>query len=195
MSSQRLQKSLNEHLKEPVLPPHYSHPTRSNGLFRTAGRPKWEKQPILSPFQAYFSHPAITYLSKTKSPSFLLFVILFVCHDEYNTTWNRSKKRLEDRNTLAIGYVIPNIRAYWGLPPVRQYSCRAYQKEKGRKPRGFLPFFIKVGITGLEPATSRPPDACATNCAKSRFASAKVRTYSDICKFYSTLFCLLSDLS
>lgn len=25
-----------------------------------------------------------------------------------------------------------------------------------------------VGITGLEPATSRPPDVCATNCAKSR---------------------------
>ena len=28
--------------------------------------------------------------------------------------------------------------------------------------------FLKVGITGLEPATSRPPDVCATNCAKSR---------------------------
>ena len=27
---------------------------------------------------------------------------------------------------------------------------------------------INVGITGLEPATSRPPDVCATNCAKSR---------------------------
>ena len=27
-----------------------------------------------------------------------------------------------------------------------------------------------VGITGLEPATSRPPDVCATNCAKSRLA-------------------------
>lgn len=55
------------------------------------------KQPILSPFQAYFSRPAITYLSKTKSPAFLLFVILFVCHDGYNTTWNRSKKILKDR--------------------------------------------------------------------------------------------------
>ena len=29
-------------------------------------------------------------------------------------------------------------------------------------------FFSAVGITGLEPATSRPPDVCATNCAKSR---------------------------
>ena len=28
--------------------------------------------------------------------------------------------------------------------------------------------FASVGITGLEPATSRPPDVCATNCAKSR---------------------------
>ena len=28
--------------------------------------------------------------------------------------------------------------------------------------------FFLVGITGLEPATSRPPDVCATNCAKSR---------------------------
>ena len=28
--------------------------------------------------------------------------------------------------------------------------------------------FAFVGITGLEPATSRPPDVCATNCAKSR---------------------------
>ena len=27
---------------------------------------------------------------------------------------------------------------------------------------------LSVGITGLEPATSRPPDVCATNCAKSR---------------------------
>lgn len=86
MISQRLQKSLNEHLKEPVLSSHYSHPTRSNGLFRTAGRPKWEKQPILSPFQAYFSRPTITYLSKIKSPAFLLFVMFFVCHDRYNTT-------------------------------------------------------------------------------------------------------------
>ena len=31
-------------------------------------------------------------------------------------------------NTLAFGYVIPAIRAYSGLPPVRQCSCRAYYK-------------------------------------------------------------------
>ena len=29
-------------------------------------------------------------------------------------------------DTLAFGYVIPAIRAYSGLPPVRQCSCRAY---------------------------------------------------------------------
>ena len=28
--------------------------------------------------------------------------------------------------------------------------------------------FFLVGATGLEPATSRPPDVCATNCAKPR---------------------------
>lgn len=31
----------------------------------------------------------------------------------------------------------------------------------------------RVGITGLEPATSRPPDVCATNCAKSRTCGCK----------------------
>lgn len=33
--------------------------------------------------------------------------------------------------------------------------------------------FHFVGITGLEPATSRPPDVCATNCAKSRTIAVK----------------------
>ena len=42
-----------------------------------------------------------------------------------------------------------------------------------------------VGITGLEPATSRPPDVCATNCAKSRFATAKVETLFHISKFFA----------
>ena len=40
-----------------------------------------------------------------------------------------------------------------------------------------------VGITGLEPATSRPPDVCATNCAKSRFCGAKVSTLSEMTKY------------
>ena len=37
-------------------------------------------------------------------------------------------------DTLALGYVIPAIRAYSGLPPVRQCSCRAYKK--AGTPRG-----------------------------------------------------------
>ena len=32
-------------------------------------------------------------------------------------------------NTLALGYVIPAIRAYSGLAPVRQCSCRAYTND------------------------------------------------------------------
>ena len=37
---------------------------------------------------------------------------------------------------------------------------------------------LQVGITGLEPATSRPPDVCATNCAKSR-SVLRVQRYGD----------------
>ena len=35
-------------------------------------------------------------------------------------------------DTLALGYVIPAIRAHSGLAPVRQCSCRAYQKDSLR---------------------------------------------------------------
>ena len=48
---------------------------------------------------------------------------------------------------------------------------------------------LRVGITGLEPATSRPPDVCATNCAKSRFAAAKVRSFFETTKFLAHFFC------
>jgi len=34
-------------------------------------------------------------------------------------------------DTLAFGYVIPAIRAYSGLAPVRQCSCRAYYEKRG----------------------------------------------------------------
>ena len=42
----------------------------------------------------------------------------------------------------------------------------------------------QVGMTGLEPATSRPPDACANQLRyiPSLLAGAKVHTYYDICK-------------
>lgn len=65
---------------------------------------------------------------------------------------------------------------------------------------GFYFALYMVGMTGLEPATSRPPDACAnqlryipidikrkTNDRKilsvSVFATAKVLTYYENCKF------------
>ena len=50
-------------------------------------------------------------------------------------------------------------------------SCRRlFLKQKCDKRYRCRTFSLrKVGITGLEPATSRPPDVCATNCAKSRF--------------------------
>ena len=35
-------------------------------------------------------------------------------------------------NTLAFGYVIPAIRAYSGLAPVRQCSCRAYNEKSAQ---------------------------------------------------------------
>ena len=38
-------------------------------------------------------------------------------------------------DTLALGYVIPAIRAHSGLAPVRQRSCRAYQMRKVRRPQ------------------------------------------------------------
>ncbi len=45
-------------------------------------------------------------------------------------------------NTLALGYVIPAIRAYSGLAPVRQCSCRAYTN-KGEQPVfGRSPLFV-----------------------------------------------------
>ena len=48
--------------------------------------------------------------------------------------------------------------------------------------------FAFVGITGLEPATSRPPDVCATNCAKSRFCGCKGKAYFWNCKILSQFF-------
>ena len=43
-----------------------------------------------------------------------------------------------------------------------------------------------VGITGLEPATSRPPDVCATNCAKSRSKKSLASDLSRKCGCKST---------
>ena len=45
-----------------------------------------------------------------------------------------------------------------------KFSIKAQKKTENQ----ILSLLRLVGITGLEPATSRPPDVCATNCAKSR---------------------------
>ena len=69
------------------------------------------------------------------------------------------------------------------------------RKKKTRGQTVKLTSRVIVGITGLEPATSRPPDVCATNCAKSRllmlywtFADAKVWYYFEMNK-YLAFFC------
>ena len=41
----------------------------------------------------------------------------------------KSSRRKTKMNTLALGYVIPAIRAYSGVAPVRQCSCRANKIE------------------------------------------------------------------
>ena len=95
------------------------------------------------------------------------------------------------------------------LPP----SCwirRTYIKiSKKKKESSLLLNSFSVGMTGLEPATSRPPDACAnqlryipidikrkTNDREtlgvSVFATAKVLTYYENCKF-SNIFFVFTD--
>ena len=45
-------------------------------------------------------------------------------------------------DTLALGYVIPAIRAHSGLTPVRQSSCRAYQEKEVVSKVDTTPLFI-----------------------------------------------------
>ena len=51
----------------------------------------------------------------------------------FQTNLNEQADNIIDRVLFAANsfqiYVIPAIRAYSGLPPVRQCSCRAYQKK------------------------------------------------------------------
>ena len=69
-------------------------------------------------------------------------------------------------------------------------GVREKKMKKQQKSEGIFRFSRRsVGITGLEPATSRPPDVCATNCAKSRFAAAKVRSFFETTKFLAHFFC------
>ena len=60
-------------------------------------------------------------------------------------------------NTLAFGYVIPAIRAYSGLAPVRQCSCRAYN-EKRCINNVDTPLSCSVGGDGFEPPKASPAD-------------------------------------
>ena len=60
------------------------------------------------------------------------------------------------------------------------------KKRKCLKIKHFRSAF--VGITGLEPATSRPPDVCATNCAKSRFCGCKGKQNSWKDQIFGLLF-------
>jgi len=50
-------------------------------------------------------------------------------------------------NTLAFGYVIPAIRAYSGLAPVRQCSCRAYNRKEQNFDIEVLLFSLVEGQT------------------------------------------------
>ena len=68
-----------------------------------------------------------------------------------------------------------------------QVLCKfAVKKKKYLKIKHFRSAF--VGITGLEPATSRPPDVCATNCAKSRFCGCKGKQNSCKDQIFGLLF-------
>lgn len=49
-------------------------------------------------------------------------------------------------NTLAFGYVIPAIRAYSGLAPVRQCSCRAYNRKEQNFGSEVLLFSYSWGV-------------------------------------------------
>ena len=57
--------------------------------------------------------------------------------------------------------------------------------------------FVLVGVTGLEPAASRPPDVCATSCATPRYSTMNIIADFDgnvnsLSKFFKKTF--LSDI-
>ena len=74
------------------------------------------------------------------------------------------------------------------------------ETKKEASNRQIVSFLFLVGATGLEPATSRPPDVCATNCAKPRaylqrgiLCFLRVQRYCVFLKppNFSALFCSL----
>ena len=106
-------------------------------------------------------------------------------------------------NTLALGYVIPAIRAYSGLSPVRQCSCRAY-KEKSCKSfdlqdsaerEGFeppVPLSTAVFKTAvIDHSTISPNIWLVRNLYQMAFvlkSDAKVRTFFETSKYFRYFF-------
>ena len=68
----------------------------------------------------------------------------------------------------AIPFLRVQVRAAWGTILSLKRTVRKLYKGKETSNLFDFQSLSSVGITGLEPATSRPPDVCATNCAKSR---------------------------
>ena len=107
------------------------------------------------------------------------------------------------KNTLALGYVIPAIRAYSGLSPVRQCSCRAY-KEKSCKSfdlqdsaerEGFeppVPLSTAVFKTAvIDHSTISPNIWLVRNLFQMAFvlkSDAKVRTFFETSKYFRYFF-------
>lgn len=103
-----------------------------------------------------------------------------------------------DGKRLLVGYTYDRARkdAYNREKDVRRLEkayplhakCPTHQKSIETASFEILAsmLLILVGMTRLELATSRPPDACATNCATSRpyFASAKVYVFFIPTKFF-----------
>ena len=71
------------------------------------------------------------------------YIALIACHRRLSTLHRRRQSNTASStsqpsyrfqltmDTLAFGYVISTIRAYSGLAPVIQCSCRAYEKDNG----------------------------------------------------------------
>ena len=106
-------------------------------------------------------------------------------------------------NTLALGYVIPAIRAYSGLAPVRQCSCRAYNKKSCKsfdlqdsaEREGFeppVPLSTAVFKTAvIDHSTISPNIWLVRNLFQMAFvlkSDAKVRTFFETSKYFRYFF-------
>ncbi len=71
-------------------------------------------------------------------------------------------KCLSGTNKSPVSFLLQEMM---GKQTLEMEACRWIRRKAESH---WISAFLVVGITGLEPATSRPPDVCATNCAKSR---------------------------